>query len=237
MSPNTKTTSKGAVKQKQTLPNQKATDCLAKATEAVAALAKAKGAIKSAEDTAATSSLALGKLLYEIRDGNYYEFVVGKTYKSFPEFVKGEYNYNAPYASQLANAGGVLMTIEKASNPESPIMLPSSEGQIRPMNRLKGDDKKIVKAWINAVKAAGKDKSPTFKHVQDAMVKLSGKKHSKTDTEQKIKKYLKLVKEKLIAQFCAPNDETCKRDIARLLRSMGDELEDMGSPENDGCGS
>jgi hypothetical protein len=104
-----------------------------------------------------------GKALTELRDRRLYR----STHKTFDEYCLDRFGYNRSRSYQLVDAAVVVDNLQKC--PQIVDILPTAEGQVRPMTKLEPQEQQ--EAWLRAVEVAG-GKVPTGRIVKDVVQKI-----------------------------------------------------------------
>ncbi|MDZ8263703.1 hypothetical protein [Nostoc sp. ChiQUE01b] len=104
-----------------------------------------------------------GKALAELRDRKLYR----STHSSFEEYCKDRFGYNRSRSYQLIDAAIVVDNLHKC--PQIVDILPTAEGQVRPLTKLKIEQQQEV--WQAAVEEAG-GKVPTGRIVKDVVQQI-----------------------------------------------------------------
>ncbi|MDZ7950820.1 hypothetical protein [Nostoc sp. DedQUE09] len=104
-----------------------------------------------------------GKALIELRDRRLYR----STHKTFDEYCLDRFGYNRSRSYQLVDAAVVVDNLQKC--PQIVDILPTAEGQIRPMTKLQPQEQQEV--WLTAVELAG-GKVPTGRIVKDVVQRI-----------------------------------------------------------------
>ena len=104
-----------------------------------------------------------GKALTELRDRRLYR----STHKTFDEYCLDRFGYNRSRSYQLVDAAVVVDNLQKC--PQIVDILPTAEGQVRPMTKLEPQEQQEV--WLRAVELAG-GKVPTGRIVKDAVQRI-----------------------------------------------------------------
>ncbi|MBC1224988.1 hypothetical protein GNF10_29400 [Nostoc sp. UCD121] len=104
-----------------------------------------------------------GKALTELRDRRLYR----STHKTFDEYCLDRFGYNRSRSYQLVDAAVVVDNLQKC--PQIVDILPTAEGQVRPMTKLEPQEQQ--EAWLRAVEVAG-GKVPTGRIVKDVVQRI-----------------------------------------------------------------
>ncbi len=104
-----------------------------------------------------------GKALTELRDRRLYR----STHKTFDEYCLDRFGYNRSRSYQLVDAAVVVDNLQKC--PQIVDILPTAEGQVRPMTKLEPQEQQEV--WLKAVEIAG-GKVPTGRIVKDVVQRI-----------------------------------------------------------------
>jgi hypothetical protein len=104
-----------------------------------------------------------GKALAELRDRRLYR----STHKTFDEYCLDRFGYNRSRSYQLVDAALVVDNLQKC--PQIVDILPTAEGQVRPMTKLEPKEQQEV--WLRAVELAG-GKVPTGRIVKDVVQRI-----------------------------------------------------------------
>ncbi len=104
-----------------------------------------------------------GKALIELRDRRLYR----STHKTFDEYCLGRFGYNRSRSYQLVDAAVVVDNLQKC--PQIVDILPTAEGQVRPMTKLEPQEQQEV--WVKAVEQAG-GKVPPARIVKDVVQRI-----------------------------------------------------------------
>ncbi|MHC5756063.1 MAG: hypothetical protein ACYTXF_36670 [Nostoc sp.] len=104
-----------------------------------------------------------GKALTELRDRRLYR----STHKTFDEYCLDRFGYNRSRSYQLVDAAVVVDNLQKC--PQFVDILPTAEGQVRPMTKLQPQEQQEV--WLRAVELAG-GKIPTGRIVKDVVQRI-----------------------------------------------------------------
>jgi len=104
-----------------------------------------------------------GKALMELRDRRLYR----STHGTFEEYCLDRFGYNRSRSYQLVDAAIVVDNLQKC--PQIVDILPTAEGQVRPMTKLEPQEQQEV--WQTAVKQAG-GKVPTGRIVKDVVQRI-----------------------------------------------------------------
>ncbi|MCC5653709.1 hypothetical protein LC609_28805 [Nostoc sp. XA013] len=104
-----------------------------------------------------------GKALIELRDRRLYR----STHKTFDEYCLDRFSYNRSRSYQLVDAAVVVDNLQKC--PQIVDILPTAEGQVRPMTKLEPQEQQEV--WLTAVELAG-GKVPTGRIVKDVVQRI-----------------------------------------------------------------
>ena len=104
-----------------------------------------------------------GKALIELRDRRLYR----STHKTFDEYCLDRFGYNRSRSYQLVDAAVVVDNLQKC--PQIVDILPTAEGQVRPMTKLEPQEQQ--EAWLRAVEVAG-GKVPTGRIVKDVVQRI-----------------------------------------------------------------
>ncbi|MBC6435690.1 hypothetical protein FM036_40900 [Nostoc sp. HG1] len=104
-----------------------------------------------------------GKALIELRDRRLYR----STHKTFDEYCLDRFGYNRSRSYQLVDAAVVVDNLQKC--PQIVDILPTAEGQVRPMTKLEPQEQQEV--WLRAVELAG-GKVPTGRIVKDVVQRI-----------------------------------------------------------------
>ncbi|MHC5824799.1 MAG: hypothetical protein ACYT04_55400 [Nostoc sp.] len=104
-----------------------------------------------------------GKALAELRDRRLYR----STHKTFDEYCLDRFGYNRSRSYQLVDAAVVVDNLQKC--PQIVDILPTAEGQVRPMTKLEPQEQQEV--WLRAVELAG-GKVPTGRIVKDVVQRI-----------------------------------------------------------------
>jgi hypothetical protein len=104
-----------------------------------------------------------GKALAELRDRRLYR----STHKTFEEYCLDRFGYNRSRSYQLVDAAIVVDNLQKC--PQIVDILPTAEGQVRPMTKLEPQEQQEV--WLTAVELAG-GKIPTGRIVKDVVQRI-----------------------------------------------------------------
>jgi hypothetical protein len=104
-----------------------------------------------------------GKALAELRDRKLYR----STHSTFEEYCKDRFGYNRSRSYQLIDAAIVVDNLHKC--PQIVDILPTAEGQVRPMTKLEPQQQQEV--WQSAVEASG-GKVPTGRVVKDVVQRI-----------------------------------------------------------------
>lgn len=104
-----------------------------------------------------------GKALIELRDRRLYR----STHKTFDEYCLDRFGYNRSRSYQLVDAAVVVDNLQKC--PQIVDILPTAEGQVRPMTKLEPQEQQEV--WLTAVELAG-GKVPTGRIVKDVVQRI-----------------------------------------------------------------
>ncbi|MBG1268329.1 hypothetical protein [Nostoc sp. WHI] len=104
-----------------------------------------------------------GKALAELRDRRLYR----STHSTFEEYCLDRFGYNRSRSYQLVDAAIVVDNLQKC--PQIVDILPTAEGQVRPMTKLEPQEQQEV--WLTAVELAG-GKVPTGRIVKDVVQKI-----------------------------------------------------------------
>ncbi|WP_193199923.1 hypothetical protein [Nostoc sp. MG11] len=104
-----------------------------------------------------------GKALTELRDRRLYR----STHKTFEEYCKDRFGYNRSRSYQIIDAATVVDNLHKC--PQIVDILPTAEGQVRPMTKLEPQQQQEV--WQQAVEQAG-GKVPTGRIVKDVVQRI-----------------------------------------------------------------
>ncbi|MBD2536474.1 hypothetical protein H6G97_47255 [Nostoc flagelliforme FACHB-838] len=104
-----------------------------------------------------------GKALTELRDRRLYR----STHKAFDEYCLDRFGYNRSRSYQLVDAAVVVDNLQKC--PQIVDILPTAEGQVRPMTKLEPQEQQEV--WLRAVEVAG-GKVPTGRIVKDVVQRI-----------------------------------------------------------------
>ncbi len=104
-----------------------------------------------------------GKALTELRDRRLYR----STHKTFDEYCLDRFGYNRSRSYQLVDAAVVVDNLQKC--PQIVDILPTAEGQVRPMTKLEPQEQQEV--WLRAVEVAG-GKVPTGRIVKDVVQRI-----------------------------------------------------------------
>ena len=88
-----------------------------------------------------------GKALIELRDRRLYR----STHKTFDEYCLDRFGYNRSRSYQLVDAAVIVDNLQKC--PQIVDILPTAEGQVRPMTKLEPQEQQEV--WLTAVELAG----------------------------------------------------------------------------------
>ncbi|MBD2168867.1 hypothetical protein H6G04_31305 [Calothrix membranacea FACHB-236] len=104
-----------------------------------------------------------GKALAELRDRRLYR----STHRTFEEYCKDRFGYNRSRSYQLIDAAIVVDNLTEC--PQIVDILPTAEGQIRPLTKLEPQQQQQV--WQQAVQKAG-GKVPTGKIVKDIVQRI-----------------------------------------------------------------
>ncbi|MEH2268040.1 MAG: hypothetical protein V7K68_06345 [Nostoc sp.] len=104
-----------------------------------------------------------GKALTELRDRRLYR----STHKTFDEYCLDRFGYNRSRSYQLVDAAVVVDNLQKC--PQFVDILPTAEGQVRPMTKLEPQEQQEV--WLRAVEVAG-GKVPTGRIVKDVVQRI-----------------------------------------------------------------
>ncbi len=104
-----------------------------------------------------------GKALAELRDRRLYR----STHKTFEEYCKDRFGYNRSRSYQIIDAATVVDNLQKC--PQFVDILPTAEGQVRPMTKLEPHEQQEV--WLRAVEKAG-GKVPTGRIVKDVVQRI-----------------------------------------------------------------
>ncbi|MEH2002819.1 MAG: hypothetical protein V7L00_29515 [Nostoc sp.] len=104
-----------------------------------------------------------GKALAELRDRRLYR----STHKTFDEYCLDRFGYNRSRSYQLVDAALVVDNLQKC--PQIVDILPTAEGQVRPMTKLEPKEQQEV--WLRAVEFAG-GKVPTGRIVKDVVQRI-----------------------------------------------------------------
>ncbi|MBD2534179.1 hypothetical protein H6G97_33475 [Nostoc flagelliforme FACHB-838] len=104
-----------------------------------------------------------GKALIELRDRRLYR----STYKTFDEYCLDRFGYNRSRSYQLVDAAVVVDNLQKC--PQIVDILPTAEGQVRPMTKLEPQEQQEV--WLTAVELAG-GKVLTGRIVKDVVQRI-----------------------------------------------------------------
>ncbi|MEH1920158.1 hypothetical protein [Nostoc sp.] len=104
-----------------------------------------------------------GKALIELRDRRLYR----STHKTFDEYCLDRFGYNRSRSYQLVDAAVVVDNLQKC--PQFVDILPTAEGQVRPMTKLEPQEQQEV--WLRAVELAG-GKVPTGRIVKDVVQRI-----------------------------------------------------------------
>ncbi|BAZ02762.1 hypothetical protein NIES37_67750 [Tolypothrix tenuis PCC 7101] len=104
-----------------------------------------------------------GKALAELRDRRLYR----STHRTFEEYCKDRFGYNRSRSYQLIDAAIVVDNLTEC--PQIVDILPTAEGQIRPLTKLEPQQQQEV--WQQAVEEAG-SKVPTGKIVKDVVQRI-----------------------------------------------------------------
>ncbi|MBW4689858.1 MAG: hypothetical protein KME40_33445 [Komarekiella atlantica HA4396-MV6] len=104
-----------------------------------------------------------GKALMELRDRRLYR----STHKTFDEYCLNRFGYNRSRSYQLVDAAIVIDNLQKC--PQFVAILPTAEGQVRPMTKLEPQQQHEV--WLTAVEQAG-GKVPTGRIVKDVVQRI-----------------------------------------------------------------
>ncbi|MEH1867396.1 MAG: hypothetical protein V7K69_20630 [Nostoc sp.] len=104
-----------------------------------------------------------GKALTELRDRRLYR----STHKTFDEYCLDRFGYNRSRSYQLVDAAVVVDNLQKC--PQIVDILPTAEGQVRPMTKLEPQEQQEV--WLRAVELAG-GKVPTGRIVKDVVQRI-----------------------------------------------------------------
>ncbi|MEH2227209.1 hypothetical protein [Nostoc sp.] len=87
-----------------------------------------------------------GKALIELRDRRLYR----STHKTFDRYCLDRFTYNRSCSYQLVDAAVVVDNLQKC--PQFVDILPTAEGQVRPMTKLEPQEQQEV--WLKAVELA-----------------------------------------------------------------------------------
>ncbi len=87
-----------------------------------------------------------GKALIELRDRRLYR----STHKTFDRYCLDRFGYNRSCYYQLVDAAVVVDNLQKC--PQFVDILPTAEGQVRPMTKL--EPQKQQEVWLKAVQLA-----------------------------------------------------------------------------------
>ncbi|WP_306790462.1 hypothetical protein [Tolypothrix sp. FACHB-123] len=104
-----------------------------------------------------------GKALAELRDRRLYR----STHRTFEEYCRDRFGYNRSRSYQLIDAAIVVDNLTEC--PQFVDILPTAEGQIRPLTKLEPQQQQEV--WQQAVQKAG-GKVPTGKIVKDIVQRI-----------------------------------------------------------------
>ncbi|BAY35666.1 hypothetical protein NIES2107_75780 (plasmid) [Nostoc carneum NIES-2107] len=104
-----------------------------------------------------------GKALMELRDRRLYR----STHRTFEEYCRDRFGYNRSRSYQLIDAAIVVDNLTEC--PQFVDILPTAEGQIRPLTKLEPQQQQEV--WQQAVQKAG-GKVPTGKIVKDIVQRI-----------------------------------------------------------------
>ncbi|MEA5508009.1 hypothetical protein VB735_33990 [Halotia wernerae UHCC 0503] len=104
-----------------------------------------------------------GKALTELRDRRLYR----STHLTFEEYCKDRFGYNRSRSYQIIDAATVVDNLHKC--PQIVDILPTAEGQVRPMTKLEPQEQQEV--WRQAVEKAG-GKVPTGRIVKDVVQRI-----------------------------------------------------------------
>ncbi|MEH2324666.1 MAG: hypothetical protein V7K32_14080 [Nostoc sp.] len=104
-----------------------------------------------------------GRALAELRDRRLYR----STHKTFDEYCLDRFGYNRSRSYQLVDAAIVVDNLQKC--PQFVDILPTAEGQVRPMTKLEPQEQQEV--WQTAVELAG-GKVPTGRIVKDVVQRI-----------------------------------------------------------------
>ncbi|MBW4565949.1 MAG: hypothetical protein KME32_33690 [Mojavia pulchra JT2-VF2] len=104
-----------------------------------------------------------GKALSELRDRRLYR----STHKTFEEYCKDRFGYNRSRSYQLIDAATVVDNLHKC--PQIVDILPTAEGQVRPLTKLEPHTQQEV--WQAAVQVAG-GKVPNGRIVKDVVQRI-----------------------------------------------------------------
>ncbi|WP_347242597.1 hypothetical protein [Nostoc sp. FACHB-888] len=113
-----------------------------------------------------------GKALIELRDG--LRPAVGdrrlyrSTHKTFDEYCLDRFGYNRSRSYQLVDAAVVVDNLQKC--PQFVDILPTAEGQVRPMTKLEPQEQQEV--WLRAVEVVAGGKVPTGRIVKDVVQRI-----------------------------------------------------------------
>jgi hypothetical protein len=104
-----------------------------------------------------------GKALAELRDRRLYR----STHSTFDEYCLERFGYNRSRSYQLVDAAVAVDNLQKC--PQIVDILPTAEGQVRPMTKLEPQEQQEV--WLTAVELAG-GKVPTGRIVKDVVQRI-----------------------------------------------------------------
>jgi hypothetical protein len=130
------------------------------------------------EEKVETAFYEAGRALRELRDRRLYR----STHKTFEEYCKDRFGFERRHPYRLIEAAGVVDNLKLCPNwtqkdvsktvkvkAASLPILPSSEGQVRPLTTLEPQQQQ--KAWLKAVEAVG-GKVPSGRVVKDIVDKI-----------------------------------------------------------------